>query len=263
MLCMHGGMGFDQTTLSPWLDPLGDCCELIYYDHRGNGRSDPPADWSALDHAQWVGEAEELRVRLGLGPILLFGHSWGGFLAQEYALRFPDSVAGLVLCATAPVLDYGETILANARGLGTAAQVEALSAAFGQPMADDAELERFIRTIGPFYFLDAGEERAKEVFGRIRFSANAFNRALFHCAPTFDTLAELPALTMPVLLLGGRGDWIMPPAHGIERIARQVRAAEVEIFERSGHFPFVEQPAEFLERVRSWIRRVPGRIDPG
>lgn len=49
MLVLHGGMGFDHTSLLPWLETLGNQCELIVYDQRGNGRSSSPADWSSID----------------------------------------------------------------------------------------------------------------------------------------------------------------------------------------------------------------------
>jgi proline iminopeptidase len=256
MLCLHGGMGFDLSTLSPWLDPLSRSCELIYYDHRGNGRSERPVDWAGINHDRWVSDAEELRLRLGLGPAVVFGHSWGGFLAQEYAIRFPDSVAGLILCSTAPALDYGGTIVANAQRRGTEVQVAALGAALSQPMIDDEALASFVRTMGSLYFERSDPTLVDAAFGGIRYSAAAFNRALFDCAPGFNTIAMLSGVTVPTLLIGGAEDWIMPPEQGIERIGRLIPNREIHVLEEAGHFPFIERPEAFLALVGDWLARL-------
>ena len=254
---MHGGMGFDHTTLRPWLGPLADSCELVFYDHRGNGRSAPPVDWSLVQHDTWVDDAESLRQRLGLGRVVLFGHSWGGFLAQEYALKYPQSLAGLILCSTAPALDYGAAIVANAQARGTEAQVSALLTALTAPLHDDAALESLMEAIGPLYFHCDGAALAARVFGEVTYSAAAFNRGLFHCSPVFNTLDRLREINVPTLLLGGADDWIMPEAHGLARLAAGLRHASVERFAKSGHFPFVEEQQPFLATVGAWLAALP------
>src|SRR4051794_5275320 len=90
LLVMHGGLGLDHAYFRPWLDALGDVSELIYYDHRGNGKSARPTDWSGVTHATWADDADALREQLGHERITLYGHSYGGFLALEYALRHAD-----------------------------------------------------------------------------------------------------------------------------------------------------------------------------
>src|SRR6059058_5889365 len=86
ILVMHGGLGFDHTYFRPFLDPLAEQGRLVYYDHRIYGRSGrPPLE--TLTHEQLVEDAEALRRHLGLGQMVLIGHSYGGFLAQELALR--------------------------------------------------------------------------------------------------------------------------------------------------------------------------------
>src|SRR5512139_2027697 len=79
MLMMHGGPGLDHTIFRPWLDPLGEQVKLIYYDHRGNGRSTRPATMEHVTHETWAVDADMLRSYLGFEKIILFGHSYGGF----------------------------------------------------------------------------------------------------------------------------------------------------------------------------------------
>lgn len=256
VLCMHGGMGFDLTTLRPWLQPLSGACELIFYDHCGNGRSAPPSDWQRVTHETWVDDAEALRLRLGFERVVVFGHSWGGFIAQEFALKYPASLAGLILCSTAPALDYGAAIVANAQARGTERQVAALLEALTTPLPDDAALASLMGTIGPLYFHCEGESLARRVFAGVKYSSAAFNRGLFHCSPSFNTLERLSEITVPTLLLSGEDDWIMPPAHGLDRLAKGVPHASVERYGRSGHFPFVEERDAFAKTVRGWLGRL-------
>jgi pimeloyl-ACP methyl ester carboxylesterase len=100
---MHGGLGFDHTSLHPWLDPLGEEMHLIYYDHRGNGRSGrPPLE--TLTFEQFCADADALRAHLGYEKVAVLGYSFGGFIALEYALRYPERLSHLILLDTAPTL---------------------------------------------------------------------------------------------------------------------------------------------------------------
>lgn len=122
VLVMHGGLGVDHTCFRPWLDPLGDTASLIYYDHRGNGRSArPPLD--EFDHDTWVEDADALRAAMGHEKVVVLGHSYGGFLALRYALAHPDRVRGLILLSTAAVMEHWDSIHEGltARHAGSAA----------------------------------------------------------------------------------------------------------------------------------------------
>jgi proline iminopeptidase len=92
-------------------------------------------------------------LTLGHERIILFGHSYGGFLAQEYALRYLQHIDGLILCCTAPALDYPEIIRSNAQARGTPQQVEAVNRLLSrEAMFSDANLAETLALILPFYF---------------------------------------------------------------------------------------------------------------
>ena len=104
-LVMHGGLGGDHSALHPWLDPLGDVMRLVYYDHRGNGRSGrPPSETITFEQLC----ADALREQLGFEEVAVLGYSFRGFVALEYALRYPERISHLILLDTAPTLDYGK-----------------------------------------------------------------------------------------------------------------------------------------------------------
>jgi pimeloyl-ACP methyl ester carboxylesterase len=127
-LVMHGGLGEDHSALHPWLDPLGDVMRLVYYDHRGNGRSGrPPTE--TITFEQLCSDADALREHLGFEEVAVLGYSFGGFVALEFALRYPEHLGHLILLDTAPTLNYAEEIEANARRKGaTGEQLEAFDA---------------------------------------------------------------------------------------------------------------------------------------
>ena len=261
MIVLHGGMGWDHTYLRPWLSALGDRLELIFVDLRGNGRSPVPADWGEVSHATWVDDIEQLRTRLGHERILLFGHSYGGHLALEYALRCPEHLRGLILCATTPALDYPEVIVANAQTRGTPEQVETLTRTLSAPLPDDEAFRDTMETLLPLYFHDPHSDLAETIFDQVTSRAAAFNHAVFKCLPGYNVQDRLKEIATPTLVLGGRDDWITPPAQAAERLHAGLPNSELVIFSNSGHFPFAEEPTAFERAVRNWLDRVGSTAD--
>ena len=98
LVLMHGGPGVDHTTLLPF-HPLADHFTLVFYDHRCNGRSEGAAV-SSMTWENLTADAEALRQMLGFDKWAVLGHSFGGMVALEYALRYPQSLSHLVLMDT-------------------------------------------------------------------------------------------------------------------------------------------------------------------
>ena len=98
MVLMHGGPGVDHSTMLP-LRPLADRHTLVFYDHRCNGRSEG-ADVASMTWENLTADAEALRKALGFDKWAVLGHSFGGMVALEYALRYPQSLSHLILVDT-------------------------------------------------------------------------------------------------------------------------------------------------------------------
>jgi proline iminopeptidase len=250
LVTLHGGLGLDHTYLRPWLDPLGDSFRLVFFDQRGCGRSTAgPLD--GVTHATWCADTDLLRRELALDKIVLFGHSYGALIALDYALAYPETLAGLVLCNATPVIDYPEVMMANVRAW-TPEVFERLASTLGRPAADDAELERIWRDILPAYFHEYDPATANAMNARIRFRAAAFNQSACRCLPTFNVLPRLSEIDVPTLILAGRRDWVMTVREGAERLHAGIRGSTLRVFEASGHFPFIEEQPAWLRAVREW-----------
>lgn len=247
-LTMHGGLGLDHTHLHPWLDPLGDQMRLIYYDHRGNGRSERTAP-ETLTFEQFSADAETLRQELGLGKVVLLGHSYGGFIALDYALRYPESISRLILISTAPAVDYWPEIRENMRRRGaTAEMIEAFESGSWE---DDAELEAHVALVGHLNFAPANERLAKEILRDTVYSAYA-RSAAFELLQTYDVEPRLAEISVPTLVVVGRQDAFTPISQA-ERLHRAISGSELVVIEDAGHFNYAEQPKAFFAAVRSWL----------
>src|SRR6267378_3551272 len=132
LLCLHGGMGVDASALHvPGILDLAKLgVRVIIPDQRGHGQSDRSSS-SEYSHGTWATDAHDLTRGLGLSRFALLGHSYGGFLALEYAKRWPESLTHLILVGT------------------SAGPVSAQAAA----VATDADLREHFRSVWPRLFV--------------------------------------------------------------------------------------------------------------
>ena len=99
LLVVNGGPGFDHTYLhiaTAW-DTLAKNRRVVFYDQRGDGRSDPLKPGQSCTLADQIADLEALRAHLGFDKIDLLGHSWGGYLSMAYAARHPEHIAHLLI----------------------------------------------------------------------------------------------------------------------------------------------------------------------
>ncbi len=94
VIMVHGGPGADHSIAKPYFSQLTDIAQVIYYDHRGNGRSDlgKKEDWNL---SQWGDDLKGLCDALGIAKPIVIGTSFGGFTTLSYATRPPQPCGGL------------------------------------------------------------------------------------------------------------------------------------------------------------------------
>lgn len=257
VLVMHGGPGLSHAYFRPYLDALGQTAELIYYDHRGNGRSSGRESLDDVTLEQWASDAEALRLALKLGSVVVLGHGFGGFVAQTYARLYPKSLRGLILANTSPTLDYPAQMLGGAREAGSPESVAAVMACMSQPVLNDDDWHKRWQQALPAYFFRYQTMYGAALSDGLGFCAQAYNRGMFGLAPQFSSLDWLPGIDAPALVVAGQHDWWAPPSEGAERLAQQLPRARRTTFEHSGHYPFVEETTAFCHAVRTFLKSLP------
>ena len=108
MILLHGGPGYDHSTLRPYFDRYSDTHQLVYLDHRGCGRSTGERKTWYLD--RWADDLAEFCRALGICCPIVFGQSFGGMVAMHYAARYPSEVSKLILSSTAAQFRLDDTV---------------------------------------------------------------------------------------------------------------------------------------------------------
>lgn len=251
-IVLHGGPGFDHKYLLPDLDRLADKYRLIYYDQRGRGRSGANVRPSDVSIQSEIDDLEGLRAYLGLEQIALVGHSWGGLLAMEYALRMAQRVSRLILLNTGPA-SHGDCVLfeqeRDAKAPADAELLRALRLRRGHAEGDLATRSMYYRvyfraTLRPPELLDRLCEHLQVGWTKADvLKARAIGQRLWsetYGTPTYDLLPQLAHLPMPTLVLHGDYDFI--PLTCVSHIADAIPGSRLVVIPDCGHFSYLERP---------------------
>lgn len=250
---IHGGPGGDHSAFKSAFPALTDTMQLVYFDHRGQGRSaagDP--DRYTLDEN--VEDMEALRRHLGLGPIVSIGTSYGGMVGMAHAARYPEAVAKLVLCVTAA---HGGFVTKAERFIaahGTPEQQAACALLWGGAFETRAQLRHYYDVMGPLYSVK--HDPAQAAIGRARGTNSPvpLNRAF---GPggflrSYDLRPELSRITAPTLILAGRHDWICPPEFS-EEIHALIPGSRLRVFENASHSLRNDVGDALLAEIRGFV----------
>lgn len=254
LLLMHGGPGLDHTSLLSF-EACADQFTLIFYDHRCNGRSNSAAV-SSMTWENLTADAEALRQSLGFDKWAVLGYSFGGMVALEYALRYPQSLSHLLLldtCGDIRWVQQNAPQLLAKRGYSDTA-VQAAHRFFNGQMTPDQvtpTILKFVRAY--FYHISLLGMAYGLIFGpkaEMRPEATIFGFS--QLLPGWTVMDRLHEITTPTLVLAGRFDFQFPPEHQAI-LADRLPNAQLEIIERAGHNAHLEQTAEVIQIVKKFL----------
>jgi proline iminopeptidase len=253
IVAVHGGPDFDHYYFLPELDRLADSFHLVYYDQRGRGRSAAGVRPEDVTLRSDVEDLDRVRRRLELESIAVLGHSWGGVVAMEYAIRHPDRVSRLILLDTAPASagDWRRlrVSFAERRPAEDQAEMAAIAATDAYRRGDlEAEAAyyriHFRMTLRRPDLLDALVARLRANFTEEGvLLARAIEDRLYEETSgswEWDLFPALRALAVPTLVLHGEHDFV--PVELAERIAEAVPGACLSVLPGCGHFTYLEAP---------------------
>jgi proline iminopeptidase len=259
LLLMHGGPGVDHTTLAPFR-ACADRFSLVFYDHRCNGRS-TGGDVTSMTWENLTADADALRQTLGFDRWAVLGHSFGGMVALEYALRYSHCLSHLVLVDTCGdarwVQNNAPRILAK-RGYSPGT-VQAAQRFYNGEIAPADFMPIMMKLAGAYYYHPSPRLVAHEFLMGLHMKSRpealifGFGQLLKGWT-VMDRLGEIKA---PTLVMAGRHDFQFPPEHQAA-LAAGIAGARLEIIERAGHNAPSERPAEVVPAVLDFLA-APGR----
>jgi proline iminopeptidase len=252
LVCMHGGPGFDHSGFKPAFSALADVAQVVYYDHRGHGRSDPrPKEEWTLD--TWADDVVRLCDALGIEKPIVLGQSFGGMVAQKYIARHPAHPGKVVISSTSPRLALERKLPVFERRGGP--RVRALAEAFWrrpctetfQPYWDEC---RGLYNTRPNPDALAGDRMEIRLDILFHFAAGEMQ--------TMDLAPGLARARCPVLVMAGEEDPVCPLADAEEIVAALppscVRFAR---FPNVGHGAWRDDPQAAFAVLRDFIAAPP------
>jgi len=268
VLLLHGGPGATHEyfeAFDSYFPAAG--VEYYYYDQLGSAYSDQPDEPELWELPRFVEEVEQVRQALGLGKddFYLLGHSWGGILAIEYALKYQQHLKGLVISnmmASIPAYnEYANRVLMPSMDQAVLAEIQRLEA------ARQYENPRYMELLIPHHYVEhilrmPGDQWPDPV-----------NRAFKHLNPKiyvpmqgpselgasgklekWDRTADLGKITVPTLVIGARHD-TMEPAH-MEKMARQVQKGRYLLCPKGSHMAMYDDQQAYFDGLIRFVRDV-------
>ena len=260
VLTLHGGPGFNHYYLECFEDFLPQAgIRYWYYDQLGCGFSEVPEDAALWTLERYIGEVEQVRQALALERFVLYGHSWGGLLGMEYALRYPKHLSGLVISnMTASVAEYvshAETVLAALPPAARATIQKARAAhAFGSPEYEKVLMEEVYRK--HVCRLDPWPEPVQRAFRTVNGKIYNIMQGPDEFTITgnlknWDIRSRLPGIKVPTLVIAARHDEMAPEQ--LARMAKLIPHARLAVCERGSHMCMYDDQQAYFRALLPFL----------
>jgi proline iminopeptidase len=251
VVLLHAGPGADHSlykdTIGP---PLARVAQVIYFDQRGDGRSDrsDPSRWNL---ETWAEDLRMFLAELEIERPVLLGTSVGALVALEFASRYPEQPERLVLTSAVARPVHARSIAVFDR-LGGAEAGEVAARYFGDP--NEITFAEFMRVCVPLYTRSGLDP---EVIARMEMNPEATQHWDRYETQRVDLREEVAAIRCPMLLLAGEDDPAFPVT-GVEELAGALpeRLLDFRRYPNAGHGVFRDAP-QAIDEVVEWVRRGP------
>lgn len=275
LLYLHGGPGSGCCDFTYFQsDILSKSVQLITLDQRGIGRSEGLTDTDDVTLDGLVEDCEEIRKQLGIERWSVLGHSFGAILVVLYAVKYPESIEKLIFeCPTfdlelssksllkGAVLEYEkkqnrvmmEKCLECIHGSQSSRETWAMFTDLTNELGADRE---------NLYFKNASPDVFDRVYQEVYDSQNEigkkqglFQQKMYQEERLFESfLPLLEKMEHPSLLIKGMHDWVASEDQ-VEYFLDTVKYSSFKYFDKSGHFPHIEEKDEFAEVVSQFLNR--------
>ncbi len=269
-MILHGGPGASHDYFLPYLLPLARKNRLIFIDERGSGRSQKIENPSGYTVGNMVEDVEAVRKELELGRINLMGHSFGGVLAQAYALKYQENLSHLILCSTFHSTSKMNGVLKNimekmAPELRMRIEKMEKAGLYGHGM--DYEKNRYtseymIAAWGEGYFPYLYQNHPDPNYDPVANGIMAWDvyREMWGSDGEYiidgnlssvEYGDSLSTIKVPVLITVGDSDECDPSL--AKEMNEKIKGSKLVILPKSGHMTFVDQPSLFISEVDGFL----------
>ena len=270
LVILHGGPGASHDYFLPYLLPLARTNKLVFLDERGSGHSQKLEDPAGYTVENMVEDVEAVRIALGLGKINLLGHSYGGVLAQAYALKYQRNLDHLLLCSTFHSTAKMNAVFQKQLAAMPAATRDKIlefekAGLFGK--GKDFEKNRYPSEYmqaawGEGYFPYLYQKRPDPNFDPIAMGNTAWDlyREMWGSHGEFiidgnlksvEYAERLKTLRVPTLIVVGEHDECDPSLS--REMNSLIPGSKLAVMPQSGHMTFVDQPGLFLKAVDQFL----------
>lgn len=251
LILLHGGPGIDHNYFKPEMSQLSDDFRVVYLDHRGHGKSDrsDPSKWNL---EQWCDDLQYFISALGIEKAVILGNSFGGFVAQLFAIKYPQHVDQLILSSTMGTVNT-QRIVEGFKGLYGEDPARVAKKFWDDP-ASPYLREEYRRVCGPLYNTQHQNNK-----GRPPIIKN--DDVLIHFygqggeGRSFNFLPRLKNIFAPTLILAGKQDpvsTIKDADDMMEALPRGI--ASIKLFDNCGHGVQRDNPPLALSTIRAFCK---------
>jgi proline iminopeptidase len=262
LVLINGGPGGTHNGFHPYFSQLKDIARIIYYDQRGTGKSSKDDTGKTYTIKQAVEDLESLRKGLKIDQWVVLGWSYGGLLAQLYALKYPEHVKGLILVAstsgvsepiTKPVRDQmfisqaEEDAINNIRKKYYEGKITGTQSFYNQQLSGDWKRQS--------YYKPTSEELIRKVLYEWS-PAPGFEEKMRSEADKINLKGKFDDFKIPTLILEGKWDLLWWNPDRAEIMRRNHPNAQVVVFDKSGHTIFADEPDKFFGLLRNFLEKI-------
>ncbi len=270
LMIVHGGPGASHDYFLLYLVPLAKNNRLIFIDERGSGQSERLEDSTQYTVENMVEDVEAVRKALDLGKMSLLGHSYGGVLAQAYALKYQQNLTHLILCSTFPSTSQMNEVFKKMKEKMSPelrARIDKMEKAglfgHGLPYEQNRYTNAYmIAAWGEGYFPYLYHHRPDPNYDPVASGVMSWRlyREMWGSDGEFvidgnlksvEYVDKLSTIKVPTLITCGDHDEC-PPSLAKE-MHEKIAGAKLVIFPQSGHMTFVDQPDMFIRTVEEFL----------
>ena len=252
VIAVNGGPGLSHKYMlqnDVWTRRIAAGRQVVFYDQRGTGKSQRVAEGAVQTMAAQVGDLDAVRAQLGFDKVDLAGDSYGGLLAMAYVAAHPEHVRRLILSDSAPPAWKDMVHLLPQ----VFPDIEEQDAEIAKKQADPekAAQEQLINHFRMIFYSEELLHTYLDGIGDLG-SAPKVGDAVFKAIADIDLTAELPKIKAPTLVITGRYDMNVAPLTAW-RMYKAIPGAKIEIFAKSGHLPYYEEPEKYAQVVDGFL----------